>query len=142
MERFLRYATYGAFLFAALASLAAGVWLLFTPYTVHSLTASAGPDAAGTLTESVELVTFYSIQGAWGLFVLAVFALLYTSGLYFFHTGRPWLAGFASGLALALTALAGLSIGAVYLPAAVASMIALALMLFTAILPPSSAGLR
>lgn len=141
MERFLRNLTSTVFLFAALSSLAAGGWLLFTPYSVQTVTATSGPAGAAAMTESIEQVSFFQVQGAWGVFVLLVFALLYSSGFLFFRSGRSWLAALGSVLALALTALAGLSLGPAYLPAAVAVMTGLASILFHAILPPSSAGL-
>jgi hypothetical protein len=141
MERFLRNLTSAVFLFAAISSLAAGTWLLFTPYSVQSMTTTGSPAGAAVVTESMEQVSFYQLQGAWGLFVLVVFTLLYSSGFIFYRSDHPWLAALSSGLALALTGLSGFSIGPAYLPAAVAAMIGLSLILFHAILPPSSAGL-
>jgi len=139
MERFISRLQYGMFLAAALWAVGAGLWLALSPYTVEVTTASTGGAATGET--FYRHVSFYAVQGAWGLFVLVVFALLYTSGYFFFRSGRHWLAVLGTTLALVLTALAGFSVGPVYLPGAVAAMIAVALTLFTAIMPPRSAGL-
>jgi hypothetical protein len=139
MERFISRLQYGMFFAAALWAVGAGLWLALRPYTIEVTTASTGGAAAGET--FYRQVSFYEVQGAWGLFVLVVFALLYTSGFFFFRSGRRWLAVLGTTLALALTVLAGFSIGPAYLPGAVAAMIAVALILFTAIMPPRSAGL-
>ena len=102
----------------------------------EEITASEVADGAVTTEVSSKQVSFYAVQGAHGIFVLVVFALLYSSGLYFLRIGRPWLAVIGSVLALTLTLLAGFSVGPAYLPAALAAMVGTALILFTAIMPP------
>jgi hypothetical protein len=140
MERFIRRLQLALFFFAALWSVGAGLWLTLSPYTIEGIAATVIPGAAAETSTFSRQVSFYQVQGAWGIFVLFVFALLYSSGFYFFRRGRRWLATLGSVLALLLTFLAGYSVGPAYLPAAVAVMVALALILYTAIMPPGSAG--
>jgi hypothetical protein len=139
MERFIQRLKFALFLFAAMWAIGTGLWFALSPFTVQvTATSTGGATSSRIITRQI---SFYQAQGAWGIFVLVVFGLLYSSGFYFYRIGRRWLASLGSALALMLTSLAGFSVGPAYLPAAVALMVALALILYTTIMPPGSAGL-
>jgi hypothetical protein len=137
MNRLLQRLKFILFLFAALWAIVAGLWLALSPYAIEVITASGDTTGAAISETSTKQVSFYAVQGAQGIFVLVVFVLLYSSGPYLLRIGHPWLAVVGNALALTLTLLAGFSVGPAYLPAAMAAVISIALILFTAIMPPA-----
>ncbi|MCI0891813.1 MAG: hypothetical protein J4N65_04530, partial [Chloroflexi bacterium] len=60
---------------------------------------------------------WYEVQGVWGVVVLLIFALLYSSTAYLASRNRLVALAIASASALMLTILAGFSIGPLYIPA-------------------------
>ncbi|MCI0875669.1 MAG: hypothetical protein J4N76_03800, partial [Chloroflexi bacterium] len=60
---------------------------------------------------------WYEVQGVWGVVVLLIFALLYSSTAYLALRNRLVALAIASASALMLTILAGFSIGPLYIPA-------------------------
>jgi len=108
---------------AGLWSIAAGIYLLLTPMTVHEITASATADGAQTTEQTTRQVSWYQVQGQWGVFILIVFAALYASIGLFAWRHHLVAAALASLAATTLTLLAGFSIGPFYLPATLAVLL-------------------
>jgi hypothetical protein len=103
--------------------IAAGIYLLLTPMTVQEITASATAGGAQTTEQITRQVSWYHVQGLWGVFVLIVFAALYASISLFARRSHLVAAALASLAAITLTFLAGFSIGPFYLPATLAVLL-------------------
>lgn len=107
-------------MFAALWSIGASLYLLLTPIPVREIIAGS----ASTGSESVEQVTrqvsWYEAQGLWGVLVLIIFTLLFSSIGVLATRARYVSLAIFSLLATALTFLAGFSIGPLYFPAVLA----------------------
>ena len=107
---------------AGLCAAAASLYIAFVPQSVTSLTArSSGGETL--VEEMTHQVSWYSIQGWWGIFILTLFAALYTSNAYFGATQRWKLFAIGTPIVLILTYLASFSIGVYYLPAAIFTVI-------------------
>ena len=105
------------FLFAAIWAIGAGIYLLLSPTTVQEIVATTSADGGQTIEELSRQVSWYEAQGVWGVIVLLIFALLYSSTAFFSLRNRLVALAIASSLALLLTVLAGFSIGLLYIPA-------------------------
>ena len=105
------------FLFAAIWAIGAGIFLLLSPTTIQEVVATTTADGGQTIEELSRQVSFYEVQGVWGIIVLLIFALLYSSTAFFALRNRLVALALASSLALMLTVLAGFSIGLLYFPA-------------------------
>lgn len=104
---------------AAIWSVGAGLWIALTPQTIYELEAAGSNNGTQVAVESARQVSWFQVQGWWGIFILVVFAGLYCCTVFLFWRSRA-LAGTITGIiSLAATFLAGFSIGPVYLPAAV-----------------------
>ena len=114
--------------FAAMWSVVAGLVLLLTPLEVQTLTAQGIAEDAASAVESSQSITWYEAQGLAGIVLLVLFALLYVAMAYLSWVKR-WIgaASFAA-IAILLTLLAGFSIGAFYMPAAMLSLVGLILL--------------
>ena len=108
---------------AGLWSIAAGIYLLLTPLTVQETTASATAGGAPTTEQITRQVSWYQVQGLWGVLVLIVFAALYAAVGLFAWRNHLVAAALASLAATTLTFLAGFSIGPFYLPATLAVLL-------------------
>ena len=125
MKRYLDPLVKALFALAAAWSVIAGLWIAFTPQTVHSITATQqGADPAATL-ETTAKVSWYQVQGVWGIAILLIFAALYSLPAIFMWRGKRLPSGVLTVLALVLTFLAGFSIGGFYLPAALIALLGL-----------------
>ncbi len=112
------------FAFAAIWAIGAGLYLLLTPQTIYEITAQSTANGSQAVEETVKQVSWYAVQGAWGVIVLVLFALLF-SIVAFLAFKRMYLAlAAASILAIVLTFLAGFSIGPMYLPAVLVILLA------------------
>ena len=111
-------------IFAGVWALSIGIWMIATPLQVSELIAVS--ESGSNLEPAVHeyQVSFYSVQGVWGLFILLVFALLYGASAWLYLRGRQGTALVAGSAALVLTYLAGFSVGPAYLPAALATLVA------------------
>lgn len=146
MHRYLDLGLRLLFLFAALWALGAGVWLLMSPTAVYSVSRAASAVPEGGQTEmmvvSVKDLSWYGAQGAWGLAVLGIFAALY-GGASALARRRRWISATIVGLpALALTVLAGFSIGGLYAPAALAVVVAIVLTGLTVVISRTRSKFR
>lgn len=108
------------FVFAAVWSVGASLYWLLSPVTIHEITAQSSANGSSPVEETFRQASWYQVQGVWGVAVLVIFALLYIAAAVFAVRGRHIPLAAASLIALVITYLAGLSIGALYLPAAFA----------------------
>ncbi len=105
------------FLFAAIWAIGAGIYLLLSPTTIQEVVVTTSADGSQTIEEFSGQVSFYEVQGVSGVFVLLIFALLYSSTAYLALRNRLIALAIASSVAIMLTVLAGFSIGLLYIPA-------------------------
>jgi len=105
------------FLLAAIWAIGAGIYLLLSPTVIKEIVATSSADGSQTIEELSRQVSWYEVQGVWGVVVLLIFALLYSSTALFAMRSRIVALAIASSLALMLTVLAGFSIGFLYIPA-------------------------
>ena len=108
---------------AGLWSIAVGIYLLFTPMTVQEITASATAGGAQTTDQITKQVSWYHVQGRWGVFILLVFTALYASVGLLARRNHLVAAALTSLAATTLTFLAGFSIGPFYLPTTLALLL-------------------
>ncbi|MHB0914895.1 MAG: hypothetical protein ACYC4M_04325 [Thermoleophilia bacterium] len=105
------------FFIAAFWVLGVSLYILFAPHGT-GLSSTTGP--GGKITQSVVRSSFYDVQGQWGVFLVAVFALLYMSTALSALLKYTALLAITSIVACALTIVSGLSIGLLYFPAMLA----------------------
>ena len=111
--------------FAGIWAVGIGVWMIATPLHVSEIIAAG--ENGSSLEQAINeyQVSFFSVQGMWGVFILLVFALLYGVSALLYIRGRQSTILVTGPAALALTYLAGFSVGPAYLPAALATLAAL-----------------
>ena len=105
------------FMLAAIWAIGAGTYLLLSPTVIQEIVATSSVDGSNTIEELSRQASWYEVQGVWGVIVLLIFALLYSSTAYLASRNRLVALAIASSLALILTVLAGFSIGILYIPA-------------------------
>ena len=113
------------FLLAAMWAIGAGIYLLLSPTVIHQVIVVrptivlglTSADGSQTIEELSRQSSWYEVQGVWGVIVLLIFALLYSSTALLASRKRLVALAIASSLALMLTVLAGFSIGLLYIPA-------------------------
>ena len=105
------------FLLAAMWAIGAGIYLLLSPTVIQEIVWTASSDGSQTIEELSRQASWYEVQGVWGVIVLLIFALLYSSTALLASRKRLVALAIASSLALMLTVLAGFSIGLLYIPA-------------------------
>jgi len=108
------------FILSSLLALAASIYILAAP--VNSITAQSSERGA-LVEETTRQVSWFAVQGWWGIFILVLFAAIYAGNAYFGVTQRWKLLAVGTPIVLILTYLAGFSIGTYYLPAAVALLL-------------------
>ncbi len=113
---------------AALWALVAGAYWFLSPQAIYAETAAApglGPEFGE---EYTFMLSWYEMQGPWGVAVLLIFTAVYVvAGVLAWRDAKIGLAIF-SLIALAMTYLAGLSVGGFYLPATLALLVGTALL--------------
>ena len=116
------------FTFAAFWGLGAGIAIFFIPMgtSVTSTITSNG----GSETTTATPISFFEMQGWWGVWILIAFAALYYGPLHFYRRDSQGMAVLFAVSAILLTILAGFSIGPFYLPAALALLAGLVLFPF------------
>ena len=111
------------FLLAAMWAVGAGIYLLLSPTVIQVIVVwpasswTTLADGSQTIEELSRQSSWYEVQGVWGVIVLLIFALLYSSTALLASRKRLVALAIASSLALMLTVLAGFSIGLLYIPA-------------------------
>lgn len=104
------------FFFAAIWALGAGVYLLLSPTVIQEIVATTSADEGQTVEELSRQASWYEVQGLWGIFILLIFALVYSSTAYLAVKNRIIVLAVVSFAALMLTVLGGFSIGLLYIP--------------------------
>jgi hypothetical protein len=120
-----------AFAFAALSSLGAGLWILLTPLSIQEIRVVSPGESPAEGEISTQQVSWYKAQGVWGVVILVVFAGLFVGGATFGIQKRLLPTAIFTVISLILTYLAGFSIGPFYLPAVVASILGLGLLVIS-----------
>ena len=105
------------FLLGAIWAIGAGIYLLLSPMVIQVIVGTTSADGSQTIEELSRQASWYEVQGVWGVIVLLIFALLYSSTALLASRKRLVALAIASSLALMLTVLAGFSIGLLYIPA-------------------------
>jgi hypothetical protein len=105
-------------LIAALWAIGASLYIFFAPLTIQEITATTVPGEPQVAEEFTTVTSWYKVQGLWGSFLLVLFAGLYVLGVVLARRSRYGYLGILCAVALLLSYLAGLSIGLLYLPAA------------------------
>lgn len=115
------------FTIAAVLALIAALVIILTPggYSITTEGAAGQPPVTTT-----ETLSFYEMQGPWGVFILFVFAALYYGPVHFYNLGRKGMTALFGVTALIMTVLALFSIGAFYSLSALLVFIGLVLMPF------------
>jgi hypothetical protein len=108
------------FILSALWALTAGFIILLRPLTVNEQVAQQVAGSSGSTETVTRQVSWFAVQGVWGIVVLLLFTLIFAVGAFASIRDRSLLLAAASLTALALTYLSGFSIGMYYLPSAAA----------------------
>lgn len=103
---------------AAILGVLASAVILLTPMRIHSITTTAAAGQGETSVESITRQSWYQVQGWWGVAVVLIFGGLYAGGYALARRSAAIPLALLSVLLLAVTYLAGFSIGLFYLPAA------------------------
>ncbi len=118
----MRKLIYGGKLVVAIAAawaVGASLYIFFSPISGRGVRTSGIVGAPNAVVETFTTEqSWYEAQGLWGVFVLAIFA-----GLYLLAVRLAWRSHYIalavlSVVAVALSIIAGFSIGGIYLPAA------------------------
>lgn len=107
------------FALAAVWSIGASIYLLLTPMRITELVAQTAPETSKSIEQVERQVSWYQVQGIWGVVLVLAFALLYSGTWISAARGRYGILAILSVTALTLTFLAGFSIGPLYFPALV-----------------------
>ncbi len=126
MKTFLLTAPKWLFRFGSLWAILAGFIIFF--YSGAS-SVSANRESG---VQIVRHLNWYESQGWWGIAILFIFAALFYGPLRFYNRGQRGMAALFGLMTIILTVLAGFSIGAFYLPGAMALLIGLLLLPFQA----------
>jgi hypothetical protein len=118
---------YALILAAALWAVAVSLVIFFTPVQIHEISATIVPGGDQEQQETTQYASWYQVQGLWGTILLVIFAGLYILAVYLRRQSKILLLGILSVVTLALSYLAGLSIGMAYLPAALALLVGMIL---------------
>jgi len=105
---------------AASWAIGASLYVFFSPVSGQGVSGRLYRDSSTVIETFTTEQSWYEAQGLWGVFVLVVF-----TAVYLLAVGLAWTSNFValavlSLIALALSVIAGFSIGAIYLPAALA----------------------
>jgi hypothetical protein len=115
------------FTVAAVLALVAVLVIVLTPGGYSVTTEGANGEPPVTTTETL---SFYEMQGPWGIIILLIFAALYYGPVHFYNLNRKGITALFGFSAIMLTVLALFSIGAFYSLSAVLVLIGLIFMPF------------
>jgi hypothetical protein len=112
---------YGGKLIVAIAAawaIGASLYIFFAPITVVSTPSKLFRDSTVVVETFTRELSWFEAQGLWGVFVLLMFA-----GLFLLAARLAWRSQYTaltilSLIAIAMSIIAGFSIGGIYLPAA------------------------
>lgn len=118
------------FAMAAILAIAASFYILLTPVTITGLISEGTPGTPPAVEHVRQQVSWYEAQGAWGIDVLFIFALTFSSTWLFASRTRYGLLAVFSLAGVVLSLLASFSIGILYYPSALAVIIGWLLITF------------
>lgn len=104
--------------FAMLWGVVAGI-LVFTTAGGSMVAESSGVPA------EVQQISWYEMQGWWGVAILFIFAALFYGPWHFLRRGSKWMAALFAVVGVILTAITGFSVGGYYFIGAVALQLGL-----------------
>ncbi len=110
-------------LLAALLAIAASILILTSSSEMRTTIFS---DAGGY--EEISRVFWWKSQGAWGVIVVLIFTALFYAPYHFYRRDRLRMVYLFALADIALTYLSGFSIGATFIPAALALLLAIILL--------------
>jgi hypothetical protein len=125
MRKALALAPGWLFAFALLWGIVAGV-AVFT--TAGGSMVSEGMGAP----PQVRQISWYEMQGWWGIAILFIFAALFYAPWHFLRRGSRWTAALFAFVGVVLTLLTGFSVGGYYFIGALALLFGLLTLLFAA----------
>jgi hypothetical protein len=123
MKKFLNLMGRFLVIFSAVWAVGASALILLTPQTIQGQVATQADGEPQTVTEFTRQLSWYQVQGLWGVIVLVIFAGLYAGAAVFLLRGKFILGFIFAFLSLGLTLLAGLSVGLYYMPAGLALLV-------------------
>jgi len=131
LHKFLNHI--GKTIVAAAASWAVGVslYILFSPVTISGVRGTLRRDSSEVVEVFTRQQSWYETQGLWGVLVLVIFSGLYISAVRLAWRGKYRALAILSVFAFALSVVTGFSIGAAYLPAALALFVGSLLLLLS-----------
>jgi hypothetical protein len=121
---------YALVLIAALWAIGVSIYVFFSPQVIQEITATNVPGEPQVVEEFTTVTTWYKVQGLWGSILLVLFAGLYVLGAFLARRASYGFLAVLCVVALLLSYLAGLSIGLLYLPAALSMSLGTLFMYF------------
>ncbi len=110
---------------AALWAIGASFYILFAPISGQGVTSRRNFGESGSVVEIFTTKqTWYEAQGLWGIFVLVIFASICLLAVHLAWRNNYMALTILSVIAIALSVVAGFSIGGLYFPAAAGLLIA------------------
>jgi hypothetical protein len=128
MKKFLNLMGRFLLIFSAVWAVGASALILLTPQTIHGQVATQENGEPQTVTEFTRQLSWYQVQGLWGVIVLVIFAGLYAGAAVFLLRGKFAFGLIFAVLSLGLTLLAGFSVGLYYMPAGLALLVGMGLL--------------
>jgi hypothetical protein len=120
---------------AAICALGASFFIFFSPVSGHGVTGVMFRDSGTVADVFSRQQSWYEAQGLWGILILVLFSGLYLLAVRTAWRGDHVALAIMSVTAVALSVIAGFSIGAAYLPAALGLFIGTLMFLSTRLLP-------
>lgn len=118
-------------LIAAVLAILVSLYLLFSPQYGQEVTATTLSGEPAITETIITRQSWYQVQGPWGVFLLLLLGGLYGLGYYLARKeSYNWLGTLNLGL-LIFSYVAGLSVGLLYMPAALIMALGTALLLFS-----------
>lgn len=126
------YLVRGGKLIVAIAAIWSGgvsLYIFFTPLNVNGVTATMVRGSGEVVRTFNEQQSWYEAQGPEGVVALAAFSSLYLLALWMTWKGNYQALAILCAIAIALSLIAGFSIGVAYMPAALGLLIATPMLL-------------
>ncbi|MGA9533718.1 MAG: hypothetical protein WBR18_13455 [Anaerolineales bacterium] len=108
---------------AACLAVVATLYILVAPVQLHEITAVSGENPSPQQS-SVRYVSWYQVQGVWGVTFVSLLGGLYLLTAVFSQRGRNWASLGTGVVTIVLTLLASLSVGPLYFPATLITLLA------------------
>ena len=123
MHKFLIHTGRLIIVIAAAWEVGASLYIFHSPVTAHGVTGIMLRDSSEIVETFTRDQSWYEAQGLWGVLVLVIFSGLYLLSVRIAWRGNYMALAIVCVVALALSIVAGFSIGGAYLPAALGLLI-------------------